>query len=223
MNRVGITYIEEVVEFAGNNGLEGTIAVLRRDTSATPRRAILMQARHEGESGVVELGQRNGIWRLSVPSSAGAVVIRRQTEDVIVEPRGWHIPFSDRQSLNAFSLTLRDDETFQCAFRDFARVVVLTLSQLEGERGLHFDVLDGVAPTGRTGRRELVSVPWLAGNRQSPEAGWAGVDVADFATYMKRCEEEAHMWEVWVHAYCLVKCGIQSGTKVRQALQPAGA
>jgi hypothetical protein len=29
---------------------------------------------------------------------------------------------------------------------------------------------------------------------------------------MKDCEDDAEIWEVWVHAYCLVKCGIKCGT-----------
>jgi hypothetical protein len=127
-------------------------------------------------------------------------------------PGGKRIGFDEGEALAALQRDLAGDDLFQNAFLGFATAVVVNLARIEGERSLHFDLLDGVA-AGPEGHRRLERIPVLADkSAKGDKGGWVGVDVEDFVSCMSNCEDGAEPWEVWVHAYCLVKCGIKAGT-----------
>jgi hypothetical protein len=205
--------ITQISDFEGTHDFHGTIAVLGGDSSTPTPTAHLVLAQSGSGVSRVELGVRHGIWHLSVPSSDGAVVFRRQTREVETLLPRRSIPFADHEALKALNERFRKNEPFQSAFLDFARAAVLNLSRLEAERGWHFPLLDEVARPDRAGHRDLSPVKWLADKKDQPgEAAWVGIEVFDFTRCMSKCEDDADWWEVWVHAYCLVKCGIKSGT-----------
>jgi hypothetical protein len=199
---MNLTTIDEIFRFAGS-GLRGTVAVLREEPSRPRRRAALLLATLRGKQ-AAELGEQHGIWHLTVPCSGGTVAFRTQTREAAA-PGGQHVSFGDRAALAALGTALKSDELFQTAFEEFATATVLNLARIGEEHGLHFELLDGLVPAER--------IPVLADKHSKPgQAGWVGVDVVDFATCLSNCEQGAKPWEVWVHAYCLVKCGIKSGT-----------
>jgi len=206
---MGLAAIDEVFSFSGADGLAAaTAGILRGVPSGGRERAVLLTAR-TGESGGAELGQTAGVWSLAVPFRDGVARFRKQTREIILTG-GERVGFDDSGSVGLLSATLRDDEVFQNSFFQLASHVTGAMAGVENERPVRFDLLDALS---NPGSRLPGQAPVFADKGKKPgKSGWVGVEVVDFITCMKDCEEDADPWEVWVHAYCLLKCGIKAGT-----------
>src|SRR5258708_30712825 len=196
--------------FGSDPGLSGRVACLRSDDTAGAPEAVLVEARLRTGKASVELAQRSGVWELSIPAQRSRVLLRPQLRSIVIQTSKTRrtISMDRRSDLKALGARLRKDPVYVSRSFAFFVAVVQKMIELEIEHRIRFRVLDEVIESRTTFRGAVLA----SGSKKPGHAGWGGVEVPSFVECMLDCEKDVDWWEVWMRAYCLVHCGIKSGT-----------
>jgi hypothetical protein len=160
-------------------------------------RGVLLDANFGHGPRAVKLVHDAGIFALSIPSAGGRITLKPQLGVL---------------SLKTASRTLRSrlasDRLWRDSATSFFTHAVLALIQAEEKFGVKVPWLGGAIGSRQHFRENALR----GGGKKKPgQAGGGGVDVLCFVPCMQECEDGAEVWEVWVHAECLIKCAIKCG------------
>lgn len=202
-------YISRTIAFKSREKLTGEVAIIGGAESDLAGEAVLISAHLGSGKFRAELVQRAAIFSLTFPSSKGHVAIQSQLRTVTVRygNRERQLSFDDATRIKSLDRALRQDKTWVSGSREFFESVVATMVELETRQNLHFRLLDQVVES-----RDQFKQLGLRGGKKPGKAGWGGVELGCFIPCMEECEAGADWWEVWVHAECLLRCGIKCGT-----------
>jgi hypothetical protein len=195
--------------FEHQGKLSGEFAILSGAEPGRVLKAVLTNARVGSGKFRPELAQRAGIFSLSLPSTTGQIIVFPQLRTITVRhlKRERKITFDDHTAVRRLDSALRRDKTWLSRSRAFFVAAVAGMIELEITHGISFPLLDQVVES-----REQFRMLAQRGGKKPGKAGWGGVELGCFIPCMEECEGDADWWEVWVHAECLVRCGIKCGT-----------
>ncbi len=172
--------------------------------------ATLVAGRIGTGASAVVFDSRNGVWEITIPSSRHSLVLRPQARQISLRKPGREdvVSFDDKKAIASISKRVAKDAFIRRRSLEFFVAMGRAMIAAEKAHRIRFPMLG--ERTGRNHRgtvRDFVEID----DSELPE-GWVGVDLPCFIPCMERCEKDVEFWEIWMHAYCLIKCAIQCGT-----------